>query len=91
MGAREKWSLRYVVGPRSIQNTDKCYDDSSRAFTRELTRGSVEVLTVSADERDLANARKTFSSLTVVYPETRRTETGGFARTEFLKRELHFF
>ena len=23
MGVREKWSLRYVVGPRSIQNTDK--------------------------------------------------------------------
>ena len=23
MDVREKWSLRYVVGPRSIQNTDK--------------------------------------------------------------------
>ena len=23
MGVGEKWSLRYVVGPRSIQNTDK--------------------------------------------------------------------
>ena len=23
MGVREKWSLRYVVGPRSIQNTDE--------------------------------------------------------------------
>ena len=23
MGVREKWSLRYVVGPTSIQNTDE--------------------------------------------------------------------
>ena len=54
------------------------YKGSSRAFTRELARSSVEVLAVNADERGLANARRTFSSLTAVYPETRRTEWAGF-------------
>ena len=67
------------------------YKDSSRAFTRELTRSIIEVLAVNADERDLAIARRTFSSLTAVFPEARRTErTGLFVRTKFLKRESYF-
>ena len=66
-------------------------DDSGRAFTRKLTRSIIEVLAVNADERGLAIARRTFSSLTAVFPEARRTErTGLFVRTSFLKRELYF-
>ena len=67
------------------------YKGSSRAFTRKLTRTSIEVLAINADERGLANARRTFSSLTAVYPETRRTERAGLrVRTKFLERELYF-
>ena len=36
MGVREKWSLRYVVGPRSIQSTDKYFCKFS------VPRGGVE-------------------------------------------------
>ena len=51
--------------------------ESSRAFTRELTRSIIDVLAVNADERGLAFARRTFSSLTAVLPEARRTERTG--------------
>ena len=36
MSVREKWSLRYVVGPRSIQNTDEYLCKFS------VSRGGVE-------------------------------------------------
>ena len=66
-------------------------EESSRAFTRKLTRSIIEVLALNADERGLAIARRTFSSLTAVFPEARRTErTSLFVRTNFLKRELYF-
>ena len=31
-GVNEKWSLRYVVGPRSIPGTDEYYCDAVCAF-----------------------------------------------------------
>ena len=47
-------------------------------FSQGNSRVSIEdVLAVNADERGLAIARKTFSSLTAVLPKTRRTERTG--------------
>ena len=44
-------------------------------FSQGNSRVSIEdVLAVNADERGLAIARRTFSSLTAVLPKTRRTE-----------------
>ena len=74
-----------------LQQSVPFYKDSSRAFTRELTRSSIEILAVNADDRGLAIARRTFSSLTAVFPEARRTERAGLlVRTKFLERELYF-
>ena len=61
----ERYSHRSAYLEQGTQRR-QFYKDSSRAFTRELTRSSVEVLAVNADERGLANARRTFSSLTAV-------------------------
>ena len=42
MVVREKWSLRYLVGPRSIQNIDEYFRDavtsSAKSGTKRLTR-----------------------------------------------------
>ena len=54
MGVGEKWSLRYVVGPRSIHNTDKylCKFSVLRGGVLEKTENEKQK-NKNADEGDL--------------------------------------
>ena len=85
MGVREKWSLRYVVGPRSIHNTDRYLCKFS------VPRGGVEK--PANEKQENRNADKGAHGLTPTCVAPRHVDASRdfCERSELLIWQVHQF